>query len=40
MSGYAQADDRAASQAAGFDAHLAKPAEVADVYRAVEKLRR
>ncbi|HEY1228178.1 MAG TPA: response regulator, partial [Ramlibacter sp.] len=39
MSGYAQAEDRAAAGAAGFDAHLAKPAEVSDVYRAIEQLR-
>lgn len=38
MSGYAQAEDRASTEAAGFDAHLAKPAGVADVYRVMEKL--
>jgi PAS domain S-box-containing protein len=40
MSGYAQARDREASAAAGFDAHFAKPVELADIYRAIEaKLR-
>lgn len=39
MSGYAQAGDRTAAGEAGFDAHLAKPAEVSDVYRAIEQLR-
>ena len=38
MSGYAQESDRAASKAAGFDAHLAKPADLADVYRVMEEL--
>jgi CheY-like chemotaxis protein len=39
MSGYAQAADREATAAAGFDAHLAKPVELADVYRAIEAAR-
>jgi CheY-like chemotaxis protein len=38
MSGYAQESDRAAAKAAGFDAHLAKPADLADVYRVMEEL--
>ncbi|HEY1230997.1 MAG TPA: ATP-binding protein, partial [Ramlibacter sp.] len=40
MSGYAQLQDRVAADAAGFDAHLAKPADVADVYRQIEAKRR
>jgi len=35
MSGYAQAGDRAATAEAGFDAHLAKPVDLAEVYRAI-----
>jgi CheY-like chemotaxis protein len=38
MSGYAQESDRAAAKAAGLDAHLAKPADLADVYRVMEEL--
>jgi two-component system CheB/CheR fusion protein len=38
MTGYAQESDRAAAKEAGFDAHLAKPAELADVYRVMEEL--
>jgi PAS domain S-box-containing protein len=37
MSGYAQASDREATAAAGFDAHLAKPVELADVYDVIEE---
>jgi CheY-like chemotaxis protein/anti-sigma regulatory factor (Ser/Thr protein kinase) len=36
MSGYAQASDQAATAAAGFDAHLAKPVALDDVYRVIE----
>lgn len=39
MSGYAQSADRAAARAAGFDAHLAKPADLSQVYRTLEQLR-
>jgi CheY-like chemotaxis protein len=39
MSGYAQQEGRLAAGAAGFDAHLAKPADVADVYRQIENKR-
>ncbi len=35
-SGYAQAADRQASAAAGFDAHLAKPVDLAALYAAIE----
>jgi two-component system CheB/CheR fusion protein len=37
MSGYAQAGDRKATAAAGFDAHFAKPVELADIYRVMEE---
>ena len=37
MSGYAQASDREATAAAGFDAHLAKPVELADIYQVIEE---
>jgi PAS domain S-box-containing protein len=36
MSGYAQAADREATAAAGFDGHLAKPVELSDVYQVIE----
>ncbi|HEY8876394.1 MAG TPA: PAS domain S-box protein [Roseateles sp.] len=36
MSGYAQAADKQASAAAGFDEHLAKPVDLADLYCAIE----
>ena len=36
MSGYAQSSDREATAKAGFDAHLAKPVELSDIYRVVE----
>jgi PAS domain S-box-containing protein len=36
MSGYAQATDREATREAGFDAHLAKPVELAEVYQVLE----
>jgi PAS domain S-box-containing protein len=39
MSGYAQAADREASAKAGFDAHLAKPVELAELYRVIEEKR-
>jgi PAS domain S-box-containing protein len=39
VSGYARSDDRLASRAAGFDAHLAKPAGVADIYGSLAELR-
>jgi PAS domain S-box-containing protein len=35
MSGYTQPSDREATRAAGFDAHLAKPVELSDIYRVV-----
>lgn len=35
-SGYAQAADRAATAEAGFDEHLAKPVDLAEVYCAIE----
>jgi CheY-like chemotaxis protein len=34
-SGYAQESDRRATSQAGFDAHLAKPVELADVYKII-----
>jgi len=37
VSGYAQAADRAATEAAGFDAHFAKPVELSDIYQVVER---
>ena len=37
MSGYAQAGDREATAAAGFDAHLAKPVELAEIYQVIEE---
>jgi len=40
MSGYAQARDRRATAEAGFDAHLAKPVTLADIYKVVEDARR
>jgi CheY-like chemotaxis protein len=36
MSGYAQAKDREATAKAGFDAHLAKPAALGELYRVIE----
>jgi PAS domain S-box-containing protein len=36
MSGYAQARDREATARAGFDAHFAKPVDLADIYRVIE----
>jgi CheY-like chemotaxis protein len=35
LSGYGQASDRARSQAAGFDAHLLKPADLSQVYEVI-----
>ncbi|MCE4553136.1 PAS domain-containing protein [Roseateles cellulosilyticus] len=35
-SGYAQVSDRLATAAAGFDAHLAKPVELEQIYAAIE----
>jgi len=37
VSGYAQAADRVATAAAGFNGHLAKPVDLADLYRIVEE---
>ena len=36
VTGYGQADDRAATRAAGFDAHLVKPVDIDDVTRVLE----
>ncbi len=36
MSGYAQRTDREATAAAGFDAHLAKPVDLAGIYSEIE----
>jgi signal transduction histidine kinase len=38
LSGYGLAEDRAAATAAGFDAHLTKPAALADMQRTIETL--
>ena len=38
LTGYGQADDRAKSRAAGFDAHLDKPVTIANVTRTLEEL--
>lgn len=38
LSGYAQAEDRAATQNSGFDEHLAKPADLAQVYEVLERI--
>ena len=35
-SGYAQVADREATALAGFDAHLAKPASLGEIYAAIE----
>lgn len=40
LSGYAQSEDRERSEAAGFDAHLAKPADLAELERLIEDGRR
>jgi CheY-like chemotaxis protein len=40
LSGYAQDEDVAAARAAGFDAHLAKPASLDKVQRVLAGLRR
>jgi signal transduction histidine kinase len=37
VTGYAQASDRAASRAAGFDAHLVKPVDIDDVSEIIER---
>ena len=38
MTGYGQPEDRRRAIDAGFDAHLAKPADVRDVLRAIARL--
>ena len=40
VSGYAQPDDVAAAKAAGFEAHLAKPASLEELERAVAEVGR